>query len=134
MFQLPPCLHRLFGGILIELLSANLGAGDPRLRSEPPEKVPEGEPTTCVFVFFALNLAMFDGLDFPAVRSRKSGCSLPRKEDARSSHEALVLPAQRKRRLGDAGAPPCEPLRDRWRRRWRGAPPRAPSRRSRSAH
>ena len=35
-------------GILIELLSANLGAGDPRLRSEPPEKVPEGEPTTCV--------------------------------------------------------------------------------------
>ena len=31
-------------GIIIELLSASLGAGDPRLRSEPPENVPEGEP------------------------------------------------------------------------------------------
>ena len=67
-------------GILIELLSANLGAGDPRLRSEPPEKVPEGEPTTCVFVFFALNLAMFDGLDFPAVRLPTSGRPLARKQ------------------------------------------------------
>ena len=31
-------------GIIIELLSASLGAGDPRLRSAPPEKVPDGEP------------------------------------------------------------------------------------------
>jgi hypothetical protein len=31
---------------------------------------PAGEPTTCVFIFFALNLAMFDGLGFPAGRSR----------------------------------------------------------------
>ena len=46
-------------GILIELISANMGSGDPRLRSEPPERVPEGEPSTCVFIFFALNLAMF---------------------------------------------------------------------------
>ena len=29
------------------------------------------QQTTCVFIFFALNLAMFDGLDFPAGRSRK---------------------------------------------------------------
>ena len=31
-------------GVIIELLSASLGAGDPRLRSEPPENVPDGEP------------------------------------------------------------------------------------------
>ena len=78
-------------GILIELLSANLGAGDPRLRSEPPEKVPEGEPTTCVFVFFALNLAMFDGLDFPAVRLPTSQKTCRRNQN---SPEALVLSAQ----------------------------------------
>ena len=35
-------------GIIIELLSASLGAGDPRLRSEPPEKVPDGEPVRLV--------------------------------------------------------------------------------------
>lgn len=57
--------------VIIELLAANVGAGDPRNRSEPPENVPEGEPTTCVFTFFALNLSIFDGLGFPGDRSRK---------------------------------------------------------------
>jgi LDH2 family malate/lactate/ureidoglycolate dehydrogenase len=58
-------------GILIELLSANVGAGDPRFRSEPAGDYPAGEPSTCVFIFFALNLAVFDALDFPNGRSRK---------------------------------------------------------------
>ena len=62
-------------GILVELLSANVGAGDPRLRSEPPERVPDGEPSTCVFVFFALNLAIFDELGFPGNRSRKENAA-----------------------------------------------------------
>lgn len=57
-------------GMLIELLSANVGAGDPRARSVPPEEVPAGEPTTCVFVFFAIHLAAFEALSFPSGRSR----------------------------------------------------------------
>lgn len=56
-------------GILIELLAANVGAGDPRLRSEPTDAVPDGEPKTCVF--FAINLSVFDSLGFPNGRSRK---------------------------------------------------------------
>jgi hypothetical protein len=52
-----------------------VGAGDPRLRSEPPERVPDGEPSTCVFVFFALNLAIFDELGFPGNRSRKENAA-----------------------------------------------------------
>lgn len=57
-------------GFLIELLSAQIGAGDPRCRSAEPELVPPGEPVTCVFVHFALDLKFFDGLDYPQDRSR----------------------------------------------------------------
>lgn len=57
-------------GVLIELLAANVGAGDPRYRHEPPDDCPAGEPNTCTFVFFALNLSVFDALDFPHGRSR----------------------------------------------------------------
>lgn len=62
-------------GILIELLAANVGAGDPRFRSEPPDAVADGEPNTCVFVFFAISLGVFDGLDFPHGRSRLANVS-----------------------------------------------------------
>lgn len=58
-------------GILIELLAANVGAGDPHYRHEPPGDCPAGEPNTCTFIFFALNLSVFDALDFPHGRSRK---------------------------------------------------------------
>jgi LDH2 family malate/lactate/ureidoglycolate dehydrogenase len=58
-------------GILMELLAANVGAGDPHLRSEPTGDCPDGEPNTCVFIFFAFNLAVFDTLGFPNGRSRK---------------------------------------------------------------
>lgn len=58
-------------GTLIELLAANVGAADPHYRHEPPGNCPEGEPNTCVFIFFAVNLSVFDGLPFPHGRSRK---------------------------------------------------------------
>ena len=58
-------------GVLIELLAANVGAGDPQYRSEPPQDCPEGEPNTCVFIFFAINLSVFDTLGFPHGRSRQ---------------------------------------------------------------
>ncbi len=58
-------------GVLIELLAANVGAGDPHYRHESPGDCPAGEPNTCVFIFFALNLSVFDALDFPHGRSRK---------------------------------------------------------------
>lgn len=57
-------------GILIELLSANVGAGNPRFRSMPEQKSASEEVSTCVFVFFAVNLAAFDALSFPKDRSR----------------------------------------------------------------
>ena len=57
-------------GILIELLSAQVGAGDPRCRSVPPQSAPEGEPVTCSFVHFSLNLSSLDNLPFPHGRSR----------------------------------------------------------------
>lgn len=58
-------------GLLVELLGASVGAGDPRVRSAPPDAVPEGEPSTCVFCFFAVDLSRFDGLSFPHGRSRQ---------------------------------------------------------------
>jgi LDH2 family malate/lactate/ureidoglycolate dehydrogenase len=57
-------------GILIELLAAQIGAGDPRHRSAEPEQTPAGEPATCVFVHFSLDLSRFDELAFPHGRSR----------------------------------------------------------------
>lgn len=58
-------------GIMIELVAANLGAGDPHLRHASLDRVPDGEPNTCVFIFFAVNLSVFDALEFPGGRSRK---------------------------------------------------------------
>jgi LDH2 family malate/lactate/ureidoglycolate dehydrogenase len=58
-------------GVLIELLAANVGAGDPHFRSEPQGDCPDGEPNTCVFIFFAINLSVFDTLGFPHGRSRQ---------------------------------------------------------------
>ena len=58
-------------GIMVELLAANVGGGDPRFRSEEPKNFPEGEPNTCVFVFFAMDLSAFDGLAFPHGRTRQ---------------------------------------------------------------
>ena len=57
-------------GTLIELLAAQIGAGDPRCRSVEPERLPVGEPATCTFVHFAMDLNRFDGLSFPHGRSR----------------------------------------------------------------
>ena len=57
-------------GLLIELLAAQIGAGDPKCRSGEPEKVPAGEPVTCVFVHFSVNLSLFDEFAFPHGRSR----------------------------------------------------------------
>ena len=62
-------------GIMIELLSASLGAGDPNLRSSEPAKVPPGEPSTCVFIFFAFDLSTLDSLPFPAGRTRQENVS-----------------------------------------------------------
>merc|ERR1712228_203156 len=58
-------------GLVIELMAANVGAGDPRARSAPPDECPAGEPSTCVFTFFAVNLGAFDKLNFPNGRSRR---------------------------------------------------------------
>mmetsp|Transcript_52644 Transcript_52644/g.87456 ORF Transcript_52644/g.87456 Transcript_52644/m.87456 type:complete len:392 (-) Transcript_52644:108-1283(-) len=58
-------------GAIIEVISASIGAGDPRVRSAPRDTLPDGEPSTCVFIFFALNLAIFDRLAFPRGCSRK---------------------------------------------------------------
>ena len=52
-------------GTLVELLAANVGAGDPRDRFAAPEGVPAGEPNTCVFIFFAVNLAVLINLGSP---------------------------------------------------------------------
>ena len=57
-------------GMLIELLAAQIGAGDPRFRSAPPNDTPAGEPVTCSFVHFCLNLNLFNALAFPHARSR----------------------------------------------------------------
>lgn len=62
-------------GVLIELLAANVGAGDPHFRSEPQGDCPDGEPNTCVFIFFAINLSVFDALGFPHGRSRQDNVS-----------------------------------------------------------
>ena len=58
-------------GVLIELLSAQIGAGDPRCRSVDSDAVPPGEPVTCTFVHFSLNLKLLDALSFPHGRSRQ---------------------------------------------------------------
>ena len=58
-------------GVFIELLAAQTGAGDPRCRSAEAELVSAGEPTTCTFIHFSLNLKLFDALAFPYGRSRQ---------------------------------------------------------------
>ena len=57
-------------GTLIELLSAQVGAGDPRCRSLEPDRLSAEEPVTCVFVHFSLDLRRFDTLSFPQGRDR----------------------------------------------------------------
>lgn len=59
-------------GTLIELLAAQIGAGDPRNRSVEPARIPEGEPATCTFIHFSLDLTRFDVLSFPHGRSRSA--------------------------------------------------------------
>ena len=58
-------------GMLIELLSAQIGAGDPRCRSVDPNSIPSGEPVTCTFIHFSLNLNSLEGLTFPHGRTRQ---------------------------------------------------------------
>lgn len=57
-------------GVLIELIAAQIGAGDPRFRSAEVADLPAGEPATCVFVHFAINVGLLDDLSFPHGRSR----------------------------------------------------------------
>ena len=58
-------------GILVELLTAQIGAGDPRQRSAASQiGATNPEPVTCSFVHFALNTKSFDSIAFPDGRTR----------------------------------------------------------------